>query len=224
MQYFGVDTKQNANKKLSNGLTLYNWIEKRSTQPLRFWGRYIGGEFSLTKNEAEFLHKESCKIALIYNGDTSDSFRDEDGVSDGQKAIEAVKLLNIPEGIAIFADLTNKTIVSYKWLCEFAKTVHENGYTPGFYANTDSSINSAFNIAYCKALLEPDFSSCNSIIWATEPAQTCTPISWEPYCPSNLSQDDIALWKFGKERIRCGNESFDLDMAHDASVIAKHFW
>lgn len=71
--YWGVDSATAANVTNTEGKDFFQLVkEMAEAQPggtaPRFWGRYIGSSFSLTRPEALHLHRSNCRILLIYNG------------------------------------------------------------------------------------------------------------------------------------------------------------
>lgn len=220
---FGTDSVCPANTKLSNGYDLFGWVMRKRGFPA-FWGRSITGESKITEEEVRFLRERKCKIALYLDDLTETGVAGTSGIEDGFRAVEAAKKAGVSEdqGIAIFAVIGENWGVNHNWLLSFASTVVGNGFLPGFLANTDSSKNFSFN-RQCGHFLQATNSMENFavIFGATEPKTEKEAAVWEPYCPSDLEADKIALWQNGT--IICGGISANTTYARDESVLA-YMW
>ena len=197
---YGVSGKHPANTKLTNGYDLFNWVMRKSSAP-SFWGRNIVGPDRLTKDEAEFLHKNHCGIALIFNGLTEAAVSTKNGIADGLRAVSAAKALGVPANtdIALFAEIGEDWSINHNWMISYANAILDNGYIPGFIANTDSSKNFNFG-RQCSHYAEfmKDIARSSTAYWATEPKLENEPIKWAPLCPSQLTPDDMGIWRMGR--------------------------
>lgn len=197
---YGVSGNHPANTILSNGYTLFSWVMRMSAPP-SFWGRNISGTNKLTPEEVEFLHKNYCAVALIYNALTEANVSKKNGVADGLRAAAAAKALGAPlnKDIAIFAEIKDNWSVNHNWMIGYAHAILDNGYIPGFIANTDSSKNFNFGrqgshyAEYMK-----DLARTSTAYWATEPKIEKEPTKWTPYSPSQLTPDNMDIWCVGK--------------------------
>lgn len=143
---FGVDSTTPANKRLTNGYRLYDWVMRQNSFPA-FWGRALTGEDRIEEEELAFLREKNCKVALILRDLTEAGVSASDGMEDGLRAVEAAKALGVPDhaGVALFAEIRPEWSVSHNWMLTFAETLVAAGYVPGFIGNTDSSKNFNFD-------------------------------------------------------------------------------
>ena len=89
---FGVDSTTPANKRLTNGYRLYDWVMRQNSFPA-FWGRALTGEDRIEEEELAFLREKNCKVALILRDLTEAGVSASDGMEDGLRAVEAAKAL-----------------------------------------------------------------------------------------------------------------------------------
>ena len=220
---FGVTSAVSAEKQLTNGYKLYDWVVRMNSFPA-FWGRNISGEGALTKEEVEFLHKKKCKIPLVFNDLTETDVSTNNGTMDALRGVEAAKALGVPQnkGIAIFVEFGSDWSLHHNWMMSYAQAIERNGYVPGFIGNTDSSKNFNFD-RQCSHYVQAtgDVNEYGAIYWATEPKSYCEIKEWNPFSPSALSADRIGLWSVGQ--IKLNNISANTTYAHDASLL-KHMW
>lgn len=221
---FGADSKVPATTKLINGYDLYSWTARINYFPA-FWGRNISGENAITKEEIEFLRSKNCKIALIFDDLTEKNVACMNGEEDALRAINAAKALGVEDygNVAIFAKIGDSWGINNSWMHFWAFYLHENGYTPGFMANTDSSQNFNFG-RQCSHFVENtlDKENYGTIYWATEPkVRALKPETWAPYCPSALRPEKIDVWQVGSTW--CGDIHSKKSFLRDKSVM-KYMW
>jgi hypothetical protein len=196
---YGVNSEYPANARLTNGYDLFGWVMRMSSVPA-FWERNMTGKNKITKEEIEFLHKNYCGIALIFNEFTEADICTKNGIEDGLRAANAAKALGVPKhhGIALYADIHDDWSVNHNWMISYANAVLDSGYIPGFIANTDSSKNFNFG-RQCShyAQFMGDIARSSTSYWATEPKFEGEPIKWNPFCPSQLTPDDMDIWRSG---------------------------
>lgn len=194
---YGVSGEHPANAKLTNGYDLFNWVMRMSSAP-SFWGRHISGENRLTAEEIEFLYKNYCGIALIFNELTEADVSVRNGVADGRRAVHAAKALGVPthKEIALFAEIGEDWSVNHNWMISYAYVLQNDGYIPGFIANTDSSKNFNFG-RQCSHYVNymGDIARDSTAYWATEPKLEKEPYKWTPYCPSQLTPGNMDIWR-----------------------------
>lgn len=207
---FGVNSATPINKRLKNGYTLFDWIMRQKGFP-EFCMRTLCGEDAITAEEIEFLRTEDCKVGLVIRDLTETEISGVNGTEQAIRAVSRARELGAPEnaGIAIFAEINPEYSIDHNWMISFAQTISASGYVPGFIANTDSSKNFNFD-RQCSHFVEATESTdyFGALIAATEPKNDGMPETWEPYCPSAMEQDDIALWV-------CGTTTFDALMTED---------
>ncbi|SHK13678.1 protein of unknown function [Anaerocolumna jejuensis DSM 15929] len=224
---FGVDSAERPTTLVSNGQTLYDWVTSKAGQAPAFWGRYIGGSYAITSDEVTFLHNKNCKILLIYNGATSSSVSSTDGTADGQKAAKAANALNVPSTTAIYADIEQPWKPTSTWIKGFAKTLYNNQFGPGFYANT---VTGYFNTPYTTAYKEDTtyVGNHSSLVWPCQPEPGSSTAAgrptWNPTPPPCLSQSNITFWQYAENCYGTKNKgntyaiSVDLDEARDSAA------
>lgn len=200
--FFGVCSDAQANLRLKNGYTLYDWIKRQRCFPA-FWGRTLLGENCITEEEIDFLRSQDCKVLLIARDLSEATVSGINGTKDALRAAEAARALGVPAGTAIFAQIEPHWSVNHNWMLSFAHTMVSNGYVPGFIGNTDSSKNFNFDRQYSHYVqATKEVNAFGAVVMATEPKCKKVPAKWAPYCPSALEPEDIQLWA-------CGMTTFD---------------
>lgn len=207
---YGVNIKTPINQQLKNGHTIYDWIVRKKCYPA-FCMRTLCGEGKITVDEIEFLRGRGCKIGLTVRDFTEKSVSGINGTGDAMRAVIAAKSLGVPreKKFAIIAEIRPEWSINHNWMISFAQLISNNGYIPGFIGNTDSSKNFNFDRQtrhYIQAT--KGVNGFDAIFGATEPKREEVPQMWTPFCPSEMQQDDIALWS-------CGSTSFDEINADD---------
>lgn len=220
---FGVDSLYPANTKLTNGYDLYSWVMRKGGFPA-FWGRSITGEDKVTLEEMEFLKEKKCKVAFYLTDLTETQTASFNGTEDALRAVEAVEALGVAKdkGIVIFAVLGDDWGINQNWMLSFAATLSNNGFAPGFIGNTDSSKNFNFNRQCGHFVKDTEkMKNLGVVFGATEPKSGKEAALWQPFYPSDIDVDKIALWQNG--RINCNGISANTTYGHDESVLA-YMW
>ena len=229
---FGVDSKIQANDLLQNNITEFEWAVRNKVYP-NFWGRNLVGENALTKDEIDFLHSKGCKIAAIYT-DSGEKQTEEQGQILAKKIDVLALELGIPEGTAIFLEIGENENVSTDFMRGFVSMLINEGFTPGFKANTDAEFD--FDREYSRGLQTDKevFEKC--LIWAVSPSfaeferVTTThlihPDNWKPYAPSGITRQDIAIWQYGKNCHPIADDSgkettFNVNLVRDEKIIIE---
>ena len=220
---FGVSSTIPSNTRLTNGYTMYDWVMRQRCFPA-FWGRNLTGDSAITPDEIEFLHSKDCKILLVFDELTEMKVSSNNGEDDALKAVEAARMLNVPEcmEIVIMANIHQDWSVNHNWMLSFAYTIHTHGYRPGFIGNTDSSKNFNFDRQYShyiQALSEENL--FDTVICSTEPKLVDMPIEWTPFCPSAIDQCDVDLWNCGM--INFGSYKVD-EVYTNSSTSLEFMW
>lgn len=221
---FGADSKTQANTKLTNGFTLYEWVSRKKCSPF-FWGRSINGQHKIDLEEVNFLHAHNCKIAPIYDSVKDIHFVTKNGFEDGINAILSAIALGIPpnEQKAIFVKIDPMAQVWDKWIEGFAKTLYNNGYIPGFFANTDSSKNFCFNRSYGRfSIHSKNANAYGSLIWAVEPKAANANV-WAPYAPSIIGRENIAIWQNNVNTIEIENCCVNENLIKNKKIL-NYLW
>jgi hypothetical protein len=227
--HWGVDSARSSNTPALDGATLaFDAVTNRAGQPPEFWGRYIGGNYSLTATEAAFLHAANCKILLTYNGTSNSAGSVQGGFAEGQQdaatAIAAAQALTVPAGTAIYADVEGDWNPTSDWIRGWATAVAAANFTPGLYC--DPTHGSTFDIAYCVAsAAEPIVTGM--YLWALhpEPNPQCMAAgaapAFGPYTPS--CGGNSFLWQYTEdcwEDLLGVRQGIDMDQANDSAFNA----
>ena len=227
---FGVDSKVRASAVLQNNLTEFEWVKRNKLYPA-FWGRNIVGENALDQEEIDFLHYVGTQIALIYIASDKNTSEEQARI-EAEKAINRARELEIPRGMAIFLDISEPNDIPYEYMRTYARTLLENGYTPGFKANTDAAVR--FDYEFSRGTQNDNalFSQC--LVWAVTPqlkeyhrittSHAIRPDNWQPYAPSGITRRDIAIWQYGKNchPIEDDNEhetTFNVDLIRNLDIL-----
>lgn len=229
---FGVNSTIQANDMLQNNISLFEWVVRNKVYP-NFWGRHMVGENALTKEEITYIHAKGCKVAAIYT-DPGEKETEDQGKIVAKKMDVAAFELGIPEGTAIFFEISDGETAAKDYMKGFARGLIEAGYTPAFKVNTDAMFD--FDRAFSQGLQTDReiFEKC--LVWATAPSLeeydrvTTThlihPDNWMPYAPSGITRKDIAVWQYGKEchpiNDDAGKETtFNVNLVRDEKVIVE---
>ena len=229
---FGVDSNLQSNDVLQNNITLFDWAARNKKYP-NFWGRNLVGENALTAEEIDFLHSNGCRVAAIYT-DSGEKQTEEQGKILAKKIDLCAFELGIPEGTAIFLEIGEKEDVTSEFMRGFASVMLDEGYTPGFKANTDSAFD--FDREYSRGMQidKETFKEC--LIWAVSPSLaeydrvTTThlihPDNWKPFAPSAIRREDIAIWQYGKNCHPIADDSgkeatFNVNLVKNEDIIIE---
>lgn len=227
---FGVDSSFKSDDHLQNNLDQFEWVVRNKIYP-NFYGRNLTGENALTKKEIDFIHRKGCQILLYFSSAEGKETETQGRVLAKQIGIKAIEL-GIKEGTAIFLEIGEKEPVKKKFLLAFAKEMLVEGFTPGFKANTDAKFE--FDREFSRGIQNDNeiFKKC--LIWAVSPVikeydemmttHLIHPDNWEPYAPSGISRDAIAVWQYGRNCHKIENDSrvetsFNLDLVRNEQVI-----
>lgn len=229
---FGVDSRTPSDDILQNNLTEFEWAVRNKLYP-NFWGRNLVGENALTKEEIDFLHSKGCKIAAVYS-DSGEKQTEEQGQILAKKIDVTAYELGIPESAAIFLEIGENENATRDFMRGFASMLLNEGFTPGFKANTDAAFD--FDREYSRGMqTDKDvFEKC--LIWAVSPSLaefdrvTTThlihPDNWTPFAPSGITRQDIAIWQYGKNCHPIADDSgkettFNVNLVRDSKIIIE---
>ena len=229
---FGVYSEYPADDMLQNNISLFEWVLRTKIHP-SFWGRNITGDRALTKEEIRVLHRKACKIAAVYT-DSEEMKTAEQGRIDGAD-IDAIALdLGIPEGTAVYVEIRDGEEVTSEYLMSFARTLLEEGYTPGFKVSTDAKF--VFDREFSRGMQQDRDVFMKCLIWATSPvvpeydgmttSHLIHPDHWKPFAPSGTNRRAIGIWQYGRKchPIEDDDEletTFDLNLVRNKEVIVE---
>ena len=227
---FGVDSNVKSNTVLQNNLTMFEWVVRNKRYPA-FWGRNIVGENALDKEEMGFLQNNGCQIAPIYCISSTDT-SEEQGKIEAQTAVDRAIELGIAGGIAIFIEIPEHFKISREYMQSYAQVLLDNGYTPGFKANTDAKYD--FDREFSRGMQEDKEVFLKCLVWAVDPSlkefdsittsHVIAPNNWNPFAPSAITRRDIAIWQYGKNchPIEDNNENetiFNVDLIKNDDIL-----
>jgi Rv2525c-like, glycoside hydrolase-like domain len=220
--FWGVDSANPANCKVGN-MSLYDYVTEQAGCNPAFWGRYIGGRFSLTSKEAAFLHSKGCRILVIYNGthNTVSSVQGgfAEGTADAKNAILAAQSLAIPTNVCIYADIETGWGVTVDWFRGWAIVVKQAGYKVGFYGNPLERNAPCFNNPYDSAC-SSELCLGESLVFSSEPEQGCSTAGNAPAfapCAPSCNSAGTVIWQYAEN---CFSGQVDQDLAIDAGFAA----
>ena len=191
------------------------------------------GLYALTKEEIDFIHSKGCKIAAIYK-DSGEKKTEEQGKITAKKIDVIAFELGIPEGTAIFIEAAEGEELSSDFMKGFAAVLLEEGFVPGFKADTDAKF--GFDREFSRGLQTDReiFEKC--LVWATAPSLkeydrvTTThlihPDNWMPYAPSGITRGDIAVWQYGANCHPINDDAgvetiFNVNLVRDEQIIIE---
>ena len=228
--FFGVDSNIQSNDLLQNNITEFEWAVRNKVYP-NFWGRNLVGENALTKKEIDFLHCKGCKIIAVYPDFDKKHTEQQGQILANKIAILALEL-GIPESTAIFLEIGENENAAMDFMRGFASMLLNEGFTPGFKANTDAAFNFDREFSRGMQTNKDTFEKC--LIWAVSPSLaefdriTTThlihPDNWKPFAPSGITRQDIAIWQYGKNCHPISDDlgketTFNVNLVKDSRII-----
>lgn len=220
---FGVDSDKSVLTLLQNNLTAYEWVCRNKDNP-NYWGRNLTGSEPLTKEETQFLFNKGCQVVPYYDG-TEEIQTQEQGVEMADKITFLALSLGIPDKTAIYLKVDDENVTT-EFLEGFAKQMLENGFRPGFMANTDSAF--CFDREFSRGLLANPSVFERCVIWATSPnmpeyerintTHLIHPDEWKPFAPSGITKAQIAIWQYG-EYCHPINDINDDEFSFNANLV-----
>lgn len=118
-----------------------------------FWGRYIGRQGNLTPDEVSLLHKNACKVLVIFRDTGSGQLTTR--AQAGEQAKSAIAFahdLGIPGGVWIYADTEYPSqSPTAEWFAGWFETLQGSPYGAGVYGNTSPQAAPKFGAAFCQA-------------------------------------------------------------------------
>ncbi|MGM8366781.1 glycoside hydrolase domain-containing protein [Virgibacillus sp. W0181] len=209
--YWGVDSASYTDE------ALYQCVEDNFGQPA-IWGRYLGDKENVSKGldqqEVELLHNKDVEILVIYNHFT-DATGYEKGVKEAEQAIQFAADLDIPEGVAIFADIEPSYPVDTAFMEGWYDTVTDSNYEPAVYGVFDeaSSLLDAFNNMNEEA-------QNNTVVWTAFPqAEITTKENAPDFNPQGPSDALLYGWQYAIEAEACNIDTNLFD-----GKIKQYMW
>ena len=224
---WGVDSARTANSPGKDGtVAAFDLVAQRAGVAPAFWGRYIGGLYSITAPEVAFLRARGTKILLIYNGAKNSPQSVQGGVdrgqADGKAAVNAISTIAVPQGVAIFADIESSWTVTPEWIQGWVIAIRDRGYVPGLYGDCQPS--ATFAKAYSSAIsLDSSVETCFLWTMEPEPFSDCRAGTNAPaYAPASPSEGvRVDLWQYKEgcwEDILGATLGVDMNLATAAAI------
>lgn len=118
-----------------------------------FWGRYIGRQGNLTKNEVALLHQNKCKVLVIFRDTSSGQLLSKArGAEQANSAITFARGLGVPKGVWIYADTEFPAeSPTAEWFAGWFGTLQRSPYGAGVYGDTSPDAELDFGKAFCDA-------------------------------------------------------------------------
>ena len=118
-----------------------------------FWGRYIGKQGTLTHDEVALLHKNACKVLVIFRDTGSGQLTSRGQAQEQAKsAVTFAHDLRIPGGVWIYADTEYPSqSPTAEWFAGWFETLQRSPYGAGVYGNTSPQAAPKFSTAFCQA-------------------------------------------------------------------------
>lgn len=196
--YWGVDSASYTTEEL------YACVNENFGKPT-VWGRYLGTiegvSSGLTKEEVEYLHSNGVKILLI-NNQFNNATGYDNGVEQANIGISLAGELNVPEGVAIFADIEPSYPVDSAFIQGWFDTMMNSPYEPGIYGVL--SPDSALVESYQASINENQEIQNKVILWTAYPH---VDVTTQANAPENAAEapegSHVYGWQYGIDAAAC---------------------
>ncbi|WP_062356735.1 glycoside hydrolase domain-containing protein [Bacillus kwashiorkori] len=185
------------------------------------WGRYLGEKegvsSGITKEEIKLFHDNDIKILLIYNHFT-DATGKENGIDRAKHAIKLAEELNVPEGVAIFADIEPDYPVDKDFMLGWMEEMEKSKYVPGIYGvfSDEQAIYAAFN----EAAEEDEKIKEKVLLWTAFPQEGVSKKENAPnYQAFGPKDAKILGWQYGLD-----GETCNIDTNLFKKEILEYLW
>lgn len=196
--FWGVDSASYTTEEL------YACVNENFGKP-SVWGRYLGTidgvSSGLTIEEVEYLHSNGVKILLI-NNQFNNATGYENGVEQANIGISLAGELNVPEGVAIFADIEPNYPVDSAFIQGWFDTMMNSPYEPGIYGVF--SPESALVDAYQASINENQEIQNKVILWTAYPHIDVTTQANAPENAAEAPEGSLLYgWQYGIDAATC---------------------
>lgn len=193
------------------------WYQGATPQ---FWGRYLGGDYAVTRAELAYARSQGIYVYLIVNdsncsqcpgGDIcGNDLTPAQARTDALQALHAASAVGVPEGAVLFKDIEQiascRGEPSAAYLTAWYHTLRNTDYRTGFYGNAYQQ-NYDFPRGYCAAARDHDFAT-DVILDMNQPEPrlgvargTTGPRNAPPFAPTAPScapKRATVLWQYGE--------------------------
>jgi hypothetical protein len=169
------------------------------------FGRYLGDKegvsVGLTKEQVDLIHSEEAKVLLIFNHFT-DATGHDNGVAEAKEAIKLANDLNVPDGVAIFADIEPGYPVDSAFIEGWYEEISSSNYEPGFYGIFDKD--RPLTTAYLSAVENNSSIGEDTYLWTAHPNIGITTKKDAPEFEPVAPEQRIAVgWQYGIDSEAC---------------------
>lgn len=170
------------------------------------FGRYMvdkeGVSHGLTSEEIEYLHANDIAILPIYNH-FEDATTYEAGVAEAEQAVAFANDYQIPEGVALFADIEPIYPVDHQFILGWHDTIAASPYQSGIYGvfSADSELSAAFQ----QAVAENEDVLAETVIWSNQPQVGITTKATAPeeFAMEGPEGGLLYAWQYGLDAEVC---------------------
>ncbi len=203
--------------------TFFDAVKQAGNMPPAFWGRYIGKTGNLTPGEVALLHRNNCKVLVIYRDTTLGQLKSKArGRQQAKAAIKAAQSLGIPSGVWIYADTEfPDQSPTAEWFAGWFETLQSSPYGAGVYGNTSPGAAPKFGNEFCKAY--PHFPNpATAYVYTNQPEPGCN-FKYRTFNPAMLQCNPLTVIQ--QYAIECtvpntGGRRVDLDLANAAGFAS----
>lgn len=196
--FWGVDSASYTTEEL------YACVNENFGKP-SVWGRYLGTidgvSSGLTTEEAEYLHANGVKILLI-NNQFNNATGYDNGVEQANIGVSLAGELNVPEGVAIFADIEPNYPVDSAFIQGWFDAMMASPYEPGIYGVF--SPDSALVEAYQSSINQNQDIQNKVILWTAYPHVDVTTQANAPVNAAEAPEGSLLYgWQYGIDAATC---------------------
>lgn len=215
--WWGVDSTTAINaQSLAN---VQGWY--RGGHRPQFWGRYLTGNFAVSRTELAFARTHSIYVYLIVTddncsqcggGDICGNDRTvEQARIDARQAVADARALRVPRRAVLYKDIEQVSSCrgepTAAYLIGWYTALKTSAYRTGFYGNTYRQ-NYDFPVAYCAAVARDREFASHVVLDMNEPEpqisaprNTIGPSNaprFAPYQPSCTPPGKTMIWQYGE--------------------------
>lgn len=205
MYLWGVDSAEAVTEDL------YQCVVEQFGHP-GFWGRYLlrvpGISEGLTHEELALLRRKRVRLLPIYNS-LAEALGIRQGVAAANHATFQARLLGVPAGVPLFANLERFFDIDAAWIRGWTETVQAGGYQSGIYHDP---VSGAFELAFCEAVREDPSIKGNTILWSAEPVLAPSGPGNQPEYRPEVPNcgGKVWIWQYSRQTPQC---PVDTDLA-----------